>query len=142
FPLLLHDPIPILITGWDKKHVFAVENALAAKEAGASMIAMHGRTRKQMYQGEADWEILHDVAQVLDVPFVANGDIRTPELAKKALDEIGYTAVMVGRAALGNPWILKDMVHYLETGEKLQPQTVREKVETAKKQLHALVRIN
>ena len=129
-------------TGWDKKHVFAVENALAAQEAGASMIAMHGRTRKQMYQGEADWEILHDVAQVLDVPFVANGDIRTPELAKKALDEIGCTAVMVGRAALGNPWILKDMTHYLETGEKLPPQTVREKVETAKHQLHALVKIH
>ena len=72
-------------TGWDKKHIFAVENALAAQEAGASMIAMHGRTRKQMYQGEADWEVLHDVAQVLDVPFVANGDIRTPELAKKGL---------------------------------------------------------
>ncbi|CCK83517.1 tRNA-dihydrouridine synthase [Lactobacillus equicursoris 66c] len=125
--------------GWDRKHIFAVENALAAQEAGASMIAMHGRTRKQMYQGEADWETLHDVAQVLDVPFVANGDIATPELAKKALDEIGATAVMVGRAALGNPWILKDMVHYLETGEKLPEQTVREKVATAKHQLQELV---
>lgn len=128
--------------GWDRKHVFAVENALAAQEAGASMIAMHGRTRKQMYQGEADWEVLHDVAQVLDVPFVANGDIATPELAKKALDEIGCTAVMVGRAALGNPWILKDMVHYLETGETLPPQTVREKVETAKHQLQGLIEIH
>ena len=103
--------------GWDRKHIFAVENALAAQEAGASMIAMHGRTRKQMYMGEADWETLHDVAQVLDIPFVANGDITTPELAKKALDEIGSTAVMIGRAALGNPWIVKNMVHYLETGE-------------------------
>ena len=106
------------------------------------MIAMHGRTRKQMYQGEADWGVLHDVAQVLDVPFVANGDIRTPELAKKALDEIGCTAVMVGRAALGNPWILQDMVHYLETGETLPPQTVREKVETAKHQLEGLIKIH
>ena len=128
--------------GWDRKHIFAVENALAAQEAGASMIAMHGRTRKQMYQGEADWGVLHDVAQVLDVPFVANGDIRTPELAKKALDEIGCTAVMVGRAALGNPWILQDMVHYLETGETLPPQTVREKVETAKHQLEGLIKIH
>ncbi|MDE7056654.1 MAG: tRNA-dihydrouridine synthase, partial [Lactobacillus sp.] len=106
-----------------------------------SMIAMHGRTRKQMYQGQADWETLHDVAQVLDIPFVANGDITTPELAKKALDEIGSTAVMVGRAALGNPWILKDMVHYLETGEKLRPQTVRERVETAEHQLDGLVEL-
>ncbi len=119
--------------GWDRKHIFAVENALAAQEAGASMIAMHGRTRKQMYQGQADWETLHDVAQVLDIPFVANGDITTPELAKKA--------VMVGRAALGNPWILKDMVHYLETGEKLRPQTVRERVETAEHQLDGLVEL-
>lgn len=127
--------------GWDQKHNFSVENALAAQEAGASMIAMHGRTRKQMYQGHADWETLHDVAQVLDVPFVANGDITTPELAQKALDEIGCTAVMVGRAALGNPWILKDMVHYLETGEKLKPQTVREKIETAEHQLDGLVEL-
>ncbi|MDO4912663.1 MAG: tRNA dihydrouridine synthase DusB [Lactobacillus sp.] len=127
--------------GWDQKHIFAVENALAAQEAGASMLAMHGRTRKQMYMGEADWEVLHDVAQVMDIPFVANGDIKTPELAKKALDEIGADAVMVGRAALGNPWIIKDMVHYLETGEKLPAQTVREKVETAKKQLQSLVEL-
>ena len=127
--------------GWDTKHIFAVENALAAQEAGASMLAMHGRTRKQMYQGQADWETLHDVAQALDIPFVANGDITTPELAKKALDEIGATAVMVGRAALGNPWELKDMVHYLETGEKLPPQTVRERVETAKHQLDGLVEL-
>ncbi|WEV44051.1 tRNA dihydrouridine synthase DusB [Lactobacillus sp. ESL0684] len=125
--------------GWDRKHIFAVENALAAQEAGASMIAMHGRTRKQMYQGQADWETLHEVAKVLDVPFVANGDITTPELAQKALKEIGSTAVMVGRAALGNPWIIKDMVHYLDTGEKLIPQTVAEKVATAKHQLQALV---
>lgn len=125
--------------GWDRKHIFAVENALAAQEAGASMLAMHGRTRKQMYQGHADWETLHEVAQALDIPFVANGDITTPELAAKALKEIGSTAVMVGRAALGNPWILKDMVHYLETGEKLPPQTVRERVATAKHQLAGLV---
>lgn len=127
--------------GWDQKHVFAVENALAAQEAGASMLAMHGRTRKQMYQGESDWEILHEVAQHLDIPFVGNGDVTTPELAKKMIDEVGVTAVMVGRAALGNPWIVKDMVHYLETGEKLKPQTVREKVTTAKHQLQKLVEL-
>lgn len=127
--------------GWDRKHIFAVENALAAQEAGASMIAMHGRTRKQRYQGKADWETLHDVANVLTVPFVANGDITTPQLAQKALNEIGSTAIMVGRAALGNPWILKDMVHYLDTGETLKPQTVRERVETAEHQLNGLVKL-
>ncbi len=127
--------------GWDRKHIFAVENALAAQEAGASMIAMHGRTRKQMYQGQADWATLHEVANALDIPFVANGDIRTPDLAKKALAETGATAIMVGRAALGNPWILKDMVHYLATGEKLKPQTVRERVATAKHQLAGLIKL-
>lgn len=127
--------------GWDRKHIFAVENALAAQEAGASMLAMHGRTRKQMYQGEADWETLHEVANALTIPFVGNGDITSPELAKKMIDEVGATAVMIGRAALGNPWEIKDMVHYLETGEKLRPQTVREKIETAKHQLDGLVEL-
>ncbi len=127
--------------GWDRKHIFAVENALAAQEAGASMLAMHGRTRKQMYQGEADWETLHEVANALTIPFVGNGDITSPELAKKMIDEVGATAVMIGRAALGNPLEIKDMVHYLETGEKLRPQTVREKIETAKHQLDGLVEL-
>ncbi len=125
--------------GWDQKHVFAVENALAAQEAGASMLAMHGRTRKQMYMGHADWKILHDVAQVLDIPFVANGDITSPELAKQVLDETGATAIMIGRAALGNPWMIKAMTHYLDTGERLKPQSVREKVATAEHQLDGLV---
>ena len=122
-------------TGWDQKHIFAVENALAAQEAGASAVAMHGRTRKQMYMGEADWETLKDVADALTIPFVGNGDVTTPEKAKVMLEDVGADAVMVGRAALGNPWIIKDMVHYLDTGEKLRPQTVEEKVETAKDQL-------
>ncbi|QNQ84154.1 tRNA dihydrouridine synthase DusB [Lactobacillus sp. PV037] len=128
-------------TGWDSKHVFAVENALAAQEAGASAVAMHGRTRKQMYMGEADWGILKEVADHLTIPFVGNGDITSPEKAKQMIDEVGATAVMVGRAALGNPWILKDIEHYLETGEKLPPQTVAEKVETAKNQLNGLVEL-
>ena len=128
-------------TGWDSKHIFAVENALAAQEAGASAIAMHGRTRKQMYMGEADWETLKEVADHLTIPFVGNGDVTSHEKAKQMLDEVGADSVMVGRAALGNPWILKDIEHYLETGEKLPPQTVEEKVETAKNQLNGLVEL-
>ena len=126
-------------TGWDQKHIFAVENALAAQEAGASAVAMHGRTRKQMYMGEADWETLKDVADALTIPFVGNGDVTTPEKAKSMLEDVGADAVMVGRAALGKPWIIKDMVHYLDTGEKLRPQTVEEKVATAKEQLNGLI---
>jgi nifR3 family TIM-barrel protein len=127
--------------GWDRKHIFAVENALAAQEAGASSIAMHGRTRKQMYAGHADWETLHEVANALTVPFVGNGDVTSPQLAKKMLDEVGADAVMIGRAALGNPWILHDIEHYLATGELLPPQTVRERVDTAKAQLEGLVKL-
>ncbi|GAY74161.1 tRNA dihydrouridine synthase B [Lentilactobacillus kosonis] len=70
-------------TGWDEDHILAVENALAAEKAGASALAMHGRTRKQMYTGHADWEILKQVANELTIPFMGNGDIKTPQDAKK-----------------------------------------------------------
>ncbi|MFD1670586.1 tRNA dihydrouridine synthase DusB [Agrilactobacillus yilanensis] len=126
-------------TGWDEDHVLAVENALAAQAAGASALAMHGRTRQQMYSGKADWTILAKVADKLTIPFMGNGDVRTPEDAKRMLDEVGADAVMVGRAALGNPWILRQMRTYIDTGELLPEPTPREKVETAKLQLQRLV---
>ena len=127
-------------TGWDEDHLFAIENALAAEKAGASMVAMHGRTRVQMYEGKADWELLAKVAeQVKSIPFVGNGDVRTPQQAKALLDETGVDGVMVGRAALGNPWIIKQMVHYLETGEELPAMTPREKIDIAIEHLNRLV---
>lgn len=126
-------------TGWDDKHIYAVENALAAERAGASAIAMHGRTRKQMYTGHADWNILKEVADYLTIPFMANGDIRTPEDAKKVLDMTGATAAMIGRAAMGNPWMLTQTVHYLENGELLPEATPEEKITTAKEHLARLV---
>lgn len=125
-------------TGWDSHHVLAVENALAAQAAGAAALAMHGRTRKQMYQGQADWEMLHQVAQQLTIPFMGNGDVRTPEDAKRMLEEVGADAVMIGRAVMGNPWLLRRVNHYLETGELLPEPTVAEKVATAKTHLHRL----
>jgi len=125
-------------TGWDSRHVYAVENALAAESAGASAIAMHGRTRKQMYQGQADWDILRQVAQALTVPFMGNGDVRTPEDAKRMLDDVGADAVMIGRAVMGNPWLLQRINRYLETGELLPEPTVLEKVTLAKEHLHQL----
>ncbi|HIX35720.1 MAG TPA: tRNA dihydrouridine synthase DusB [Candidatus Limosilactobacillus merdigallinarum] len=125
-------------TGWDDQHIFAVKNALAAERAGASAIAMHGRTRKQMYSGHSDWHILHDVAQELHIPFMGNGDVKTPEDAKRMLDEVGCDAVMIGRAAMGNPWMLTRTVHYLETGELLPEATPEQKIKTAKEHLAAL----
>ncbi|WP_407889153.1 tRNA dihydrouridine synthase DusB [Levilactobacillus sp. N40-8-2] len=125
-------------TGWDSQHVYAVENALAAEHAGAAAVAMHGRTRKQMYQGHADWDVLAQVAEHLTVPFMGNGDVRTPEDAKRMLDEVGADAVMIGRAVMGNPWLLRRVNQYLDTGELLPEPTVAEKVALAKKHLHRL----
>ncbi|MCW6652655.1 tRNA dihydrouridine synthase DusB [Aerococcaceae bacterium NML210727] len=127
-------------TGWDDEHLFAVENALAAERAGASMVAMHGRTRVQMYEGQANWDILAQVKKELKtIPFVGNGDVRTPEQLKHLLDTTGVDGVMVGRAALGNPWIIQQMVHYVKTGELLPPMTAREKIDTAIDHLGRLV---
>lgn len=126
-------------TGWDKEHLFAVENALAAESAGASAIAMHGRTRVQMYEGNADWEILKEVKKKLTIPFIGNGDVRTPEDAKRMLEYVGADGVMIGRAALGNPWMIQRTKHYLETGELLAEPSPIQKIEIAKVHLQRLV---
>jgi len=126
-------------TGWDEDHLFAVENALAAEKAGASAIAMHGRTRVQMYEGHANWDILKEVKQQLTIPFMGNGDVRTPEDAKRMLEYVGADGVMIGRAALGNPWMIQRTKHYLETGELMPEPTAAEKIEIAKVHLQRLV---
>ncbi len=125
--------------GWDDQHVFAVQNALAAEAAGASAIAMHGRTRVQMYEGKANWEVLKEVKSQLKIPFMGNGDVKTPEDAKRMLEYVGADGVMIGRAALGNPWMIHRTQHYLETGELIPEPTPREKIETAKLHLKRLV---
>ena len=114
--------------GWDEEHVFAVENAQAAERAGVSAIAMHGRTRMQMYDGHANWDILKEVKKNINVPFIANGDVETPHDAKRILDHTGADAVMIGRAALGNSWMMYRTVRYLETGELPEEPTVQEKM--------------
>ncbi|EIW14892.1 tRNA-dihydrouridine synthase [Lactiplantibacillus plantarum EGD-AQ4] len=126
-------------TGWDAAHVYAVENARAAERAGAAAIAMHGRTRKQMYQGHADWDVLKRVADAVTIPFMGNGDVQTPQDAARMLTEVGADAVMIGRAVEGNPWMLTQTVHYLETGELLTPPTPMAKMQTAIEHLERLV---
>lgn len=125
--------------GWDEEHVFAVENALAAQAAGAGAVAMHGRTRVQMYEGKANWEVLKEVKKHLTIPFMGNGDVKTPEDAKRMLEYVGADGVMIGRAALGNPWMIHRTQHYLETGELIPEPTAREKIATAKLHLERLV---
>ncbi|WP_262316685.1 tRNA dihydrouridine synthase DusB [Lacticaseibacillus parakribbianus] len=136
----VHKPVTVKMrTGWDEDHIYAVDNALAAERAGAAALAMHGRTRKQLYSGKADWEILKQVKAQLHIPFMGNGDVRTPQDAKRMLDEVGADAVMIGRAVLGNPWLLKSVEAYLRSGVLVPEPTPREKIATAKLQLHRLV---
>ncbi len=117
--------------GWDENHIYAVENALAVQRAGGKAVAVHGRTRKQMYTGKANWDIIRQVKEAVDIPVIGNGDVFTPEDAKRMLEQTGCDGVMIGRGALGNPWMLHRTVHYLETGELLPEPTPREKVEIA-----------
>ncbi|WP_270277533.1 tRNA dihydrouridine synthase DusB [Enterococcus casseliflavus] len=127
--------------GWDEQHIFAVENAQAAEAAGAAAIGMHGRTRVQMYEGSADWDVLKQVKQSITIPFMGNGDVKTPEDAKRMLEEVGADAVMIGRAALGNPWMIHRTKQYLETGELLPEPAPREKISTAKLHLERLAEL-
>lgn len=114
--------------GWDEDHIFAVENAKAAERAGAAAISLHGRTRVQMYEGKADWDIIRQVKEAVNIPVIGNGDVTSPELAEKMLKETGVDAVMIGREALGNPWMIYRTVHYLETGELIDEPQIDEKL--------------
>lgn len=125
--------------GWDEDYIFAVENAKAAERAGAAAISLHGRTRVQMYEGKADWDIIRQVKEAVNIPVIGNGDVTSPELAEKMLKETGVDAVMIGREALGNPWMIYRTVHYLETGELIDEPQIDEKIEIALLHLNRLV---
>ena len=110
-------PVTVKIrSGWDNNHINAIEVAKVIEESGASAITIHARTRNQGYSGKADWKIIKDVVNAVNIPVIGNGDIYTPEDAKKMLDETSCTAVMIGRGALGNPWIFKNTLSYLQNG--------------------------
>jgi nifR3 family TIM-barrel protein len=116
-------------TGWDLDHLYAVQNAQAVERAGGSAVAVHGRTRVQMYEGHADWDIIRQVKENVNIPVIGNGDVETPQDAKRMLEQTGVDGVMIGRAALGDPWMIYRTIEYLETG-KLKPEpTVREKMD-------------
>lgn len=87
--------------GWDEEHIFAIENARAIERAGGQAVAVHGRTRVQMYEGKADWDIIKQVKQAVNIPVIGNGDVETPQDAKRMLDEIGVDGVMIGVRLLG-----------------------------------------
>lgn len=127
--------------GWDEEHIYAVENAQAVERAGGKAVALHGRTRVQMYEGEANWDIIREVKQAVNIPVIGNGDVKTPQDAKRMLDETGADGVMIGRAALGNPWMIYRTVKYLETGELIDEPTVREKIDVCKLHLERLINL-
>jgi tRNA-U20-dihydrouridine synthase len=111
-------PVTVKIRkGWDDAHVNAVEMAHIAEESGAAAITIHGRTREQMYRPYADLEIIRKVKEAVKIPVIGNGDVTSPESAKKMYDETGVDLVMVGRGALGAPWIFRQIEEYLSTGK-------------------------
>lgn len=115
--------------GFDDRHVNAVEFAKMAEQAGVSAITIHGRTRSQMYAGNADWDIIRAVKEAVSIPVFGNGDIFTPEDAKRMMDETGVDGVAIARGAKGNPWLIRRTIHYLETGELLPEPELSEKKE-------------
>ncbi|GAB6992590.1 tRNA dihydrouridine synthase DusB [Paenibacillus pini] len=117
--------------GWDSEHIFAVENAQAIERAGGKAVSVHGRTREQLYTGRADWNIIKQVKDAVSIPVIGNGDVVTPEDARRMLDQTGCDGVMIGRGALGNPWMLYRTIEYLKTGELLPDPTGEEKIRIA-----------
>lgn len=121
-------PVTVKIRkGFDDDHINAVEIAKIAESCGVAAIAVHGRTRAQYYSGKADWDIIRQVKEAVSIPVIGNGDVDSPMRAKELIDQTGCDGVMIGRAAQGNPWIFRDTVYYLETGELLPPPSQEEK---------------
>jgi len=123
--------------GWDDNSKIIVELAERLQDVGIQALTIHGRTRCQMYKGEADWTLIGEVKKNprMKIPIIGNGDITTPEKAKEAFDRYGVDGIMVGRASFGHPWIFREIKHYLATGEKLPPLSVAGRADLAKRQL-------
>ena len=134
--------IPVTVKtrkGLDEQNVTAVEVARIAEESGVAAVAIHGRTAAQGYSEAADWGIIAEAKQAVGIPIIGNGDVRSPEDAKRMLDETGCDAVMIGRGALGNPQIFERTAHFLGTGELLPETSNRERITVAREHLQLMV---
>ena len=125
--------------GWDNDHIVAVDVAKIAEKCGVNAIVVHGRTRDEYYSGKADWDIIKRVKQEVNIPVIGNGDIYTVEDAKKMIEYSGVDGLMIGRGALGNPWIFKKINHYLKTGEILPDPSNEEKYNVIKEHFKLLL---
>lgn len=127
--------------GWDSEHIIIEDIAERLQDVGIRALAIHGRTRAQMYTGEADWEPIARVKSNprITIPIIGNGDVTSPEKAAEAFDKYGVDAVMIGRAAIGRPWIFRQIKHYFATGELLPDLSVREQIEIIKEQIRLSV---
>lgn len=138
----VNTPVTVKIrSGWDANSINAVEIAKICEKAGANAITIHPRTRSQGYNGMANWNIIKDVKKNVSIPVIGNGDILSAKDAKRMLDETGCDAVMVGRGCLGNPYLIKQIITYLETGELLADQTPIDKMNTCLKHFDYLLQI-
>ena len=132
-------PVTVKIrSGWDQSSINAVEIAKIAEANGASAITVHARTRAQGYAGKADWNIIKEVVNAVDIPVIGNGDVVSCYDAKKMLDETGCSAVMIGRGLLGNPWLIKECVEYLESGKLPEVIDYNEKIDMMEYHLNKL----
>ena len=133
-------PIPVTLkirSGWDSEHINAVEVAKVVEKAGASAICVHPRTRKQGYSGKADWSIIKAVKEAVSIPVIGNGDVKTPDDFKRMLDETGCDAVMIGRGILGNPWLIKNILLFLD-GKDMIDVSIKDRIDICLKHLEYL----
>ena len=132
--------IPVTVKtrlGWDDNSKVIVELAEALQDCGIAALTVHGRTRAQMYTGEADWTLIGKIKENprMRIPIIGNGDVTTPERAKECFDRYGVDAVMIGRASFGRPWIFREVKHYLEHGEHMIPLTFKERMDILRRQV-------
>ena len=139
-----HTSLPVTVKtrlGWDHTSIRIVEVAERLQDVGCKAIAIHGRTRKQMYKGEADWVPIAEVKNNprMHIPVFGNGDVNSPEAAKRMRDEFGLDGAMIGRASIGNPWFFNSVKQYLKDGTIVEPPSLEERVEAARRHLEMAI---
>lgn len=142
--MVKHSALPITVKtrlGWDHDTIYIEDVAERLQDVGVQALAIHGRTRSQMYKGEADWEPIANVKNNprMYIPIFGNGDVNSPEKAVLMRDRYGLDGAMIGRASIGNPWFFKDVKHYFKTGEHAEPASLEERVKTARRHLEMAI---